>query len=200
MHPLLATVARTEPFPPYEKINKLRKSYEGQIKTAGLSGRNKPFREERDPEDGGISKLRKLATMPEEDFQAKQAERKIGDLSGLRDKLQSALKLNPGTMRQQITNEWDEILGHETQKSKAVQIQAQQSSHHQQQARINGIRPLQSTASAVPPKMTTRGKKRSYDDSSFTGYPGYGDGYSEPEDQSDRDRDWADRGKKRRRD
>lgn len=200
LHPLLATVARTEPFPPYEKINKLRKSYEGQIKTAGLSGRNKPFREERDPDDGGISKLRKLATMPEEEFEDKQAERRVGDLTGLRDRLQSALKLNSGTMRQQITNEWDEILGHETQKSKVTQNQVQQSSHYLQQARTNGVRPLPSAAGGVPPKMNTRGKKRSYDDSSFTGYGGYGDGFSEPEDQSDRDRDWADRGKKRRRD
>lgn len=186
--------------PPYEKINKLRKSYEGQIKTAGLSGRNKPFKEERDPEDGGISKLRKLATMPEEEFEEKQAERKIGDLGGLRDRLQSALKLNPGNMRQQITIEWDEILGHETQKSKAAQVHPQQALHHLQQTRMNGVRPQQNITSAGPPKMTTRGKKRSYDDSSFTGYPGYGDGYSEPEDQSDRDRDWADRGKKRRKD
>ena len=144
--------------------------------------------------------MRKLATMPEEDFEEKQSDRKIGDLSGLRERLQSALKLNSGTMRQQITNEWDEILGHETQKSKATQNQIQQPSHYLQQARINGARPLPSTAGAVPPKMTTRGKKRSYDDSSFTGYPGYGDGYSEPEEQSDRDRDWAERGKKRRRD
>lgn len=197
---MLATVARTEPLPPYEKINKLRKSYEGQIKTAGLSGRNKPFREERDPEDGGISKLRKLATMAEEDFDDKQSDRKIGDLSGLRDRLQSALKLNSGTMRQQITNEWDEILGHEIQKSKAGQSQPQQPSQYLQQARINGARPLPTSAGAIPPKMTTRNKKRSYDDSSFAGYSGFGDGNSEPEDQSDRDRDWADRGKKRRRD
>lgn len=193
-------MARTEPLPPFEKINKLRKSYEGQIKTAGLSGRNKPHKEERDPDDGGISKLRKLATMPEEDFEEKQAPRKIGDLSGLRDKLQSALKLNPGTMRQAITNEWDEILGHETQKSKAAQMNPHQAPYHLQQARVNGVRPLQNMASTGPPKMTTRGNKRSYHDSSFTGYPGYGDGHSEPEDQSDRDRDWADRGKKRRRD
>lgn len=197
---MLASVARTEPLPPYEKINKLRKSYEGQIKTAGLSGRNKPFKEERNPEDGGISKLRKLATMPEEEFEEKQVEKKIGDLNGLRDRLQSALKLNPGTMRQQVTNEWDEILGHEIQKSKAAQVHSQQGSHHLQQARMNGVRPQPNAASNGPPKMTTRGKKRSYDDSSFHGYPGYGDGFSEPEDQSDRDRDWADRGKKRRKD
>lgn len=138
--------------------------------------------------------------MAEDEFEQGQVERKIGDLGDLRDKLQSALRLNPGAMKPQTTNEWDEILGHETQKSRATQIQAQQVSHHLQQARMNGIRPGQTMASAIPPKMTTRGKKRSYDDSSFSGYPGYGDGFSEPEEQSDRDRDWADRGKKRRRD
>jgi len=202
--PLLETVARHDP-KTMEKINKLRKSYEGQIKAAQLSGRNKAHAAPKDPDDyhdPPWGPLRVMADKTDEVWKGELRREKIGDLGSLKDKLSKALKLNPGTMNKATTTEWDDLLGHELTKRPApLQTPAQSFSNPQQpqQARIpNGVRPMPNAAIA-PDKMRTRGKKRSYDDSSFSGYKGYADGYSEPdENQSDGDGNWADRRKRRK--
>ena len=130
---------------------------------------------------------------------------KVGDLdsNGYRDKLKNALRLNSGTMKKSTTLEWDEILGHDPKRpgmqtvSSQLALQAQQ--QFQQQRVPNGIRPVQQTViPSAADKMRTRGKKRSYGNSTFEGYHGFADGYSEGENDAD-DRDYADRANKRRR-
>lgn len=201
LSPLLATVARMDP-DTNEKINKLRKSYEGQVRVAQLSGRNRPYKQERDPTDPDRSKLRIASVMPEEQFKETQVESKIGDLSALRQRMQRGLRLNPGTMNKSVTEDWDIVLGHD--KRPVGQATPQQSFQQQPVSRIpNGVRPTRpaqpAPASAPATKPQTRGKKRSYHDSSFDGYIGYGDGYSDPEGHgTDNDRDFVDRGRKRR--
>lgn len=202
--PLLETVARHDP-KTMEKINKLRKSYEGQIKVAQLSGRNKAYAAPKDPNDKHDPPWGPLRVMADKSASAWADESKgieIGDFGGLRSQLDKALKLNPGTMNKSITQEWDEILGHEIKKPGPAPnlSQSYQQTSQTQQARLpNGVRPLPNAAGGIPDKMRTRGKKRSYDDSSFTGYIGYADGYSEPDDnQSDRDGTWADRRKRKK--
>lgn len=191
---MLSGVARIDPVSG-EKVNKLRKSYEGQIKTAALSGRNKPHKEPREEDEP--SKLRRMATISEEEFNESQAPSKLGDLESLRGVMTNALRLNSGTMPKQITAEWDDVLGHEAKRPVAQQ-QTQPSPHYPQQARLpNGVRPVQDAS--LPEKMRTRNKRRSYNDSSFHGYSGFADGY-DTEEPSDRDRDYADRRKKARKD
>lgn len=188
-----------------EKINKLRKSYEGQIKVAQLSGRNKAYAAPKDPNDFHDPQwgpLRVMADKNDEEWQEELRREKIGSLGSLKDKLGKALKLNPGTMNKATTAEWDDLLGHEVNKRPATGQTPFQSQVNPQQAqppRIpNGTRQAQDAATASD-KMKTRGKKRSYDDSSFSGYRGYADGYSEPEDNpSDGDATWADRRKRRK--
>jgi len=192
LHDLLARCARQDP-DTGEKINKLRSSYAGQIKDAQLPGRNdhpRVIREEEQP-----SKLRTMATIPDDEFPPRQAERKVGDLSGLQGLLKSAMHLEPGNMNKQTMQEWDLILGHEPQKP--VKPQQQQPAYApSQQSRVpNGVRPAQPLTAPQPDKMRTRGKKRSYGD---TAYVGYGDGLSEVEDEQDRSDDYVDHRSKKR--
>lgn len=201
--PLLETVARNDPRT-MEKINKLRKSYEGQIKAAQLSGRNKAYAAPKDLNDKHDPPWGPLRVMADKNANTWVEETKgtgIGEFGGLRDQLDKALKLNPGTMNKSTTQEWDDILGHELKKPGPPPNPSQsfQQAVQMQQPRLpNGVRPVLA-AGGIPDKMRTRGKKRSYDDSSFSGYPGYADGYSEPDDnQSDRDGTWADRRKRKK--
>lgn len=183
---LLSNMVRNDPRTG-EKINKLRKSYEGQIKPFGLPGRIKPYAEPRDKDEAG--KLRLLATLPEEEYQKSRGNLNIEVTDNLRSKLESAMKLNPGKMPKSINVEWEDTLGHEKQRPALPQPPMQPMAP---QPRLpNGIKQPQTSTSAD--KMKTRGKKRSYDDSSFFGYA---DGYSDVEDHSDRD---YDRRKQRRR-
>ena len=189
LHELLSSVARIDPATG-EKANKLRKSYEGQIKLAALSGRNRPHKEPR--EDDERSRLNKMSTMSEAEFKETQVKSRPGDVDSLRDIMRSALQLNSGTMNKSMTAEWDDILGHEVKKnvpqqqlpiSKAPTPRILNGAQHQQQA-ID--------------KVKTRGKKRVYTDAGFEGYQGYADGLSDPDVASDGDKDYLDRGKKRR--
>lgn len=184
----MSSVARIDPATG-EKVNKLRKSYEGQIKLAALPGRNKPHTEPR--EEFEPSRLHRMSTIPEDQFKEAQAKTRPGDVESLRTIMRSALQLNSGTMPPKLTAEWDNILGHEVKKivpqqqsfSKAPTPKLPNGSLHPQQA---------------ADKVKTRGKKRVYTDAGFEGYQGYADGLSDPDVASDGDKDYLDRGKKRR--
>lgn len=187
LHTLLSSVARIDP-DTGEKVNKLRKSYEGQIKLAALSGRNKPHKEPREDETVP-SRFNKMATIPESTFLESQVNSKPGHIDSLRNVMRSALRINSGTMNKSTTAEWDDILGHEVKKN----MPQSQPTSKAPTPRINGSQHLQ-----VPDKVKTRGKKRVYTDAGFEGYQGYADGISDPDGPSDGDRDYMDRGKKRR--
>jgi len=190
----LARCARQDP-DTGEKINKLRSSYAGQIKDAQLPGRNdhpRVVREEDQP-----SKLRTMATIPDDEFTPRLADRKIGDLNGLQGLIKSAMHLEPGNMNKHTMHEWDIILGHEPQKAVKPQQQQQPAYAQLQHSRVlNGLRQPQPQPAPQADKMRTRGKKRSYGD---TAYVGYGDGLSEVEDEQDRSDDYVDNRNKKRR-
>ncbi|KIW17060.1 hypothetical protein PV08_04251 [Exophiala spinifera] len=183
--PLLRTVARTDPRTG-EKINKLRKSYEGQIKSFGLAGRNKPVKGERNVEEDQPGPLRRMAgssawgLQPEEQWNAEHATPKIEVTPDFRAKLKQAMQMQPGTVRNNAY--WEDILGFDKPKPNA--LPPQQKSHPPTPVHVsNGIsrQPAQPTAEA---KRQTRGKKRSYGDDSFVGY---GEGFSDQEDGVDGD-------------
>lgn len=184
--PLLRTVARFDP-DTGEKINRLRKSYEGQIKGFQLSGRNKPVKHE--PEKGpgfraSIGSGQWPATLDsDEDWNGKHATRRIEVDDGFRAKLRQAMQMQPGTVRD--VQKWDDVLGHEKTRplpAAAAAAAAHPPSNFQQ--RPNGhFRPPPNAADA---KRQTRGKKRSYTDLAFVGY---GDGFSDADDHVDPDAD-----------
>lgn len=180
---LVKNMARLDP-QTGEKINKLRKSYEGQIKMFGLPGRNKTHKSAKD--DQGLLPLRKLVTDDEATWEARQGKRKIEITPGMRGLMGRALQLHSGRMGK-VQDEWDEILGHDSKKSSQQPQPAQPISQPSRPSLQNGSRLQQSMGHGVD-KMKTRGKKRSYDDSSFHGYTGFDGGGSDVEEgHSDHD-------------
>ncbi|EXJ83930.1 hypothetical protein A1O1_07559 [Capronia coronata CBS 617.96] len=192
--PLLRSVARTDP-KTGEKINKLRKSYEGQIKSFGLAGRNKPVKGERNVEEDQPGPLRRMAGSspwglePDEQWNAEHARTKIEVTPDFRAKLKQATQMQPGTVRN--NDHWEDVLGFDKPKPQPYAMTPQQpAAAPPALSRLaNGAavrtqsQPVFGVASAEP-KRQTRGKKRSYGDDSFVGY---GEGFSDPEDGDDGD-------------
>ena len=175
---LHARVARTDPIT-HDKINKLRKSYEGQIKNFALAGRNKPTKEE--IPEAQWSSLNMMMLEPDDSWYAsKVMGKRIEVNSDLESRLQKAMFLQPG--RTKDHEQWEDLLGHE--KPRPIQVQEPVSKKavtgappQRPQVNGNGLRTIPHTAGeAVRPRRT--GKKRSYADNSFEGY---GDGFVDDE-------------------
>ncbi|KAJ9249848.1 hypothetical protein DTO207G8_6468 [Paecilomyces variotii] len=178
--PIAKSVARTDPVTG-EKINRLRKSYEGKLKGLGLAGRNKPVKH--DP--GAPGGLRDLTMWPEEEWQNQKVsgkEIRVADLDSAFYKLQmKAMKMEPGTVPNHEF--WEDALGHEKPPkhpgpgdSKKVSGAATPNAARQP-SQPNG------TPTATEPERTrpSRGRKRHYDDNSFVGY---GEGYVDDDDDA----------------
>ncbi|WEW55766.1 hypothetical protein PRK78_001199 [Emydomyces testavorans] len=183
--PVAASVARTDPITG-EKINRLRKSYEGKIKGLGLAGRNKPVKHE----PGTPGGLRQLTMWPEEEWQNQKVigkDIKVAEPDSALHKLyMRAMKMEPGPVP---NNEyWEDVLGHEKPpKQVAAAVQPKKTGDGVtgvagQPSQVNGTQ----TSTPVPPVESGRpkrtGKKRSYNDSSFVGY---GEGFPDDEPELD---------------
>lgn len=178
--PIAKSVARTDPVTG-EKINRLRKSYEGKLKGLGLAGRNKPAKH--DP--GAPGGLRDLTMWPEEEWQNQKVSGKeiqVAELDSAFYKLQmKAMKMEPGTVPNHEF--WEDALGHEKPMkhagpgdSKKVSAAATPNATRQP-SQPNG------TPTGTEPERTrpSRGRKRHYDDNSFVGY---GEGYADDDDDA----------------
>jgi hypothetical protein len=172
LSPLHATVARTDPTTG-EKINKLRKSYEGKIKDFALAGRNKPVKI--DFPEGGKGRLRSMMEdIPEGQWQAENAAKRIEITPEFQSTLAKAMEMRPGTTR---NNEmWEDILGHEKVRPVATpEVPAKKNlPPTAPPQRPNGAvrQPPSNVTDVIRPRRAN--KKRSYADNSFEGY---GDGY-----------------------
>ena len=169
LQPLAATVARTDPVTG-EKINKMRKSYEGQLKTLGLAGRNRSVKHEEEKLVG----LREMTLWPEEEWQNQKVAGKDvhnGLPDGILAKLEMAMQMQPGPLPN--NHEWENLLGNDTPKSvepsKASKVANKPLTKANGQANGNTA-----NAETVRPQRTN--KKRSYGDASFEGYAGYAEG------------------------
>ena len=194
LSPLLEGVIRLHPTTG-EKINKLRKSYEGQIRNLALSGKNKPVQCIRDktPGDEQPGPLRDgtgSSVYGLQDDGAWENKHPIPEMaSGLfKSKLRKALTIQEGDVRDKAR--WDEAIGIEPQRNKVVVPQTVQPQQRPPNAAVPQRRDV------LPQKIQTRKKKRSYVDSSFSGY---GEGESDFEDAGARDdEDEADMRQKKR--
>ncbi|KAI9795273.1 MAG: hypothetical protein M1835_006081 [Candelina submexicana] len=175
LEPLAAGVARTDPVTG-EKINKLRKSYEGKVKDMGLSGKNKAVK---NPE--GKLGLVEMVQWPDDEWQiqkvgGKDVEKGLGN--DILAKLEQAMNIERGPLPDD--KRWVEALALDP----PVQPQAlptatstvkKQTQHNNLS---NGTTPRLPNAvgstSAEPPRPKRTGKKRRYDEHSFEGY---GEGY-----------------------
>ncbi|KAI9691840.1 MAG: hypothetical protein M1822_007912 [Bathelium mastoideum] len=191
---IATSVARRDPTTG-DKINKIRKSYEGKIKTLGISGRNKPTTKP--------GELTGLFRIPEDAWQATEVSTrnvKKGPTAALESKLDRALKMNPGKLPPDEADKWKGLLAvDEPLKTKAANTDARRSgvqpsagpssTSHPAKAAFAGT----ATSPTEPARPQRTGKKRRYDDASFEGYAegvddddsggGAGGGYSSPEER-----------------
>lgn len=180
LDPLVATVARTHPVTG-EKINKMRKSYEGQLKSLGLAGRNKAVKHD----DSKGESFMQLARWPEEEFHNQRVHGKDvrnGLPVELKAMLGKAMELQPGKIPD--NDYWQDLLGIEKVKpfdpaAKPVKSALATKVNGQSNGQINGNTQTGSTAvnssqPNEPIRARRTGKRKSYGDSS---YEGYGDGY-----------------------
>lgn len=171
------SVARLDPVTG-EKINRLRKSYEGKLKGLGLAGRNKPVKQE----PGAPGSLRHLTMWPEEEWQNQKVfgkPIKVGDIGSALHGLQTkAMQLEPGMVPN--NDFWEDVLGHE----KPAKSQGSGDTS-KKSAPVPAARPsIPGSTQAQPAQeqersRPSRGRKRHYDDNSFVGY---GEGYADDDD------------------
>ncbi|MCJ1475647.1 hypothetical protein MMC13_004310 [Lambiella insularis] len=173
---LAASVARNDPITG-EKVNKMRKSYEGQVKTFGLAGRNKAVKHE----TGAPGGLVELMNWPEEEWQnqkvfGKELERGLS--SATLAKLEKSMKFEPGLVPR--NDEWEHVLGLEKLKAPMPLVETKVKAAtqaapklHKVNGRVNGMTVgIPAPGDVARPKRT--GRKRRYDEHSFEGY---GEGY-----------------------
>ena len=177
--PLVATVARDDPDNPGEKLNKLRKSYDGQIKDFGLAGRNKSLKKEADA-NGFISDgMKAMLLWPDHEWQLQKVNAKSIQVSeDLQSKLSQALKLEPGIPRNH--KDWEDKLGHEKAGPRPQQTlgDAKKATLSAGATRPNGVA-VSAQQSANEASRPRRVKKRSYHDNTFAGY---GEGFVDDQD------------------
>ena len=173
-----------------EKINKLRKSYEGHLKPLGLAGKNKGVQAEPD------KRLLESYAWPEEEYYSQKVHGKDvrrGLPAATLAKLEKAMHMQPGPLPD--SGKWEEIFGFEKAKPLGTAFDKKGksgTSATQISEQMNGNR---TAAAAGAQSEDTRpkraGKKRRYNDDSFEGYAeGYvddaedvvgGEGYSSEE-------------------
>jgi hypothetical protein len=156
-------VRRTDPVTG-EKINKLRKSYEGIVKKLHLAGTNKPVVANGQWIDG-TTEAPGLLDIPEEQWEQESVRGKAISQKSAADllaKLDRAMTMAPG--RLDDSDKWKKLLGDDVPKPKAAPVAT---------IKAGGF----AKASAQPspkmgpmPRMQRSNAKRSYSDHSFSGY------------------------------
>ncbi|KAL8693390.1 MAG: hypothetical protein Q9218_001782 [Villophora microphyllina] len=174
LQPLAATVARTDPITG-EKINKMRKSYEGQVKRLGLAGRNRAVKHNQEKSMG----LLQITQLPAEEWHIQRVhgrDVRNGLPEATVQKLSSVMQMEPGPGKKSAEYDWDDLLGIEKVKplpnmddlsKKPVRPDIGPKLNGQ----TNGIRIAPNNALVTEANRPKRaGKKRRYDDLSFEGY------------------------------
>lgn len=190
---LAKSVARTDPVTG-EKINRLRKSYEGKLKDFNLAGKNKPHK----VEDDAPGSLTELMMIPEEQWQNQAHGKDAGFRSGeSHAKFERAMNMDRGVVSK--NDYWEDVLGHEKPKPAAVAFEAARKGvlggGDRQIGLGNGVSGYPSSEASRPRRAN---RKRRYDDESFEGY---GEGYVDDEAVAEgtySDEDGRPSGKKRR--
>ncbi|CAO1605103.1 hypothetical protein XANCAGTX0491_008635 [Xanthoria calcicola] len=172
---LAATVARTDPSTG-EKINKMRKSYEGKVKGFGLAGRNRAVKHDHEKNPVG---LLQMVQWPAEEWHSQNVHGKDvhnGLSQATMQKLGLAMQMQPGPVPNTTEHDWEDLLGNEKTKplptiDERVKKPMRPDAGVKVNGQANGIRPQ---TGKVPLNEANRpkraGKKRRYDDHSFEGY------------------------------
>jgi hypothetical protein len=185
---LAASVARTDPVTG-EKINKMRRSYEGKVKDLQIAGKNKAVKHEEGKTGMGLEEM--AVTWPEEEWQVQKVAGKQvsnGLAPSALERLSRLVGLEPGRVPK--GDEWDNLLGVE----KARPLQANGDAKARplaagptKPAKANGVidKAAPAPAASEDSRPKRAGRKRRYDEGSFEGYgegfvddDGDADGYS----------------------
>ncbi|KAL9607199.1 MAG: hypothetical protein Q9167_007865 [Letrouitia subvulpina] len=178
---LASSVARTDPVTG-EKINKMRKSYEGKVKALGLAGRNRAVKHQ----PGKAMGLLEMAQWPEEEWinqkvHGRQVQAGLAD--GTLAKLDKAMQMQPGPVPNTNEYDWDDLLGTEkikplpTVEERSKKILSADPSKTKVNGQVNGAHvPANAVAATEISRPKRAGKKRRYDEDSFEGY---GEGYND---------------------
>lgn len=177
---LAKSVARTDPVTG-EKINKLRKSYEGHIKSLQIAGKPKAVKM-----DG---KLSMLANIPEQDYylstvngkEMKKALNPSGTAlsADFEDLLNGALAgMDKGPLPPADANRYRTYIG--TDETAKPKIPMEGAPHRGLQSTATTPNPHASSAASRLARPERSGSKRQYTDASFHGYgEGFNDDYAE---------------------
>ncbi|KAL8756011.1 MAG: hypothetical protein Q9199_003245 [Rusavskia elegans] len=172
---LAATVARTDPNTG-EKINKMRKSYEGKVKGFGLAGRNRAVKHDHEKNPVG---LLQMAQWPAEEWHNQNVHGKDvhnGLSQATMQKLGLAMQMQPGPVPNTAAHDWEDLLGNEKTKplptiDERVKKPMRPDVGVKMNGQANGIRPQTGKFPLTEANRPKRaGKKRRYDDHSFEGY------------------------------
>lgn len=169
-----------------EKINKLRKSYEGLLKPLGLSGKNERYT----AKEG--NRLMEIVMWPEEEYYNQRVHGKDvrnGLPAGTLAKLEKAMHMRPGPVPE--NHKWEEIFGFDRSKPVGGPPDKKGKAGTQTNGQVNGNR-ITAAAESDDTRPKRAGKKRRYNDDSFEGYAegfvddaddmaGGADGYSSEE-------------------
>ncbi|KAK6443263.1 hypothetical protein LTR95_000088 [Oleoguttula sp. CCFEE 5521] len=170
-----------------EKVNRLRKSYEGKLKDLDLAGRNKATESNRILEglvDADWDRVPDGADKTFWDLRFPE-EVKLGsaDHDALLGKLNKAFSLKPGRLPRSEHNQWSHLLGTDDTAAKAAPVtstvpaKAPLSKFMTKTApAVIAGRSAPSSPQSAAGRTQRKGAKRRYDDTAFEGYDE--DGYS----------------------
>lgn len=178
LNDILRDVARIDPVTD-DKINSMRKSYEGQVKSFELAGLNKPVKKDLKPPFNPGRLMSTYRIPPQQEGFEIDAY--------LRETLPPAMQFQPGKLGKK-QDEWTRLLGND--KPKVAPPPAPEPVQPTAAVKTNGRPGGRPQQDLHRPRRV--GKRRRYDDDSFEGYA---DGYVD-EDQSDSE---GDRGSARKR-
>jgi Rox3 mediator complex subunit len=173
---VVTSIRRVDPLTG-EKVNKLRKSYEGKVKELRIAGRNKAIQTP--------NEFSNLLMVPDEDWHNSTVHG--NELSrGLNTNLlKRACQILPGKLPDKEAEKWKAILA-----TDEAPIAKPGATAKFPTAQRPGITQTNQTPNAsgqnfnAPPRPARTTSKRSYQDSSFAGY---GEGFGDDEDLSDDD-------------
>lgn len=181
LNSIAASVARKDPVTG-QKINKIRRSYDGKIKQLGIAGKNKSVKK--------VGELAAIMDFPDEEWQNQKVFGK-GISRGLPDaiqaKLERALKMVPAKLPNGLQEKWEDFVNLDDSakpkptpsvapKKPSLSTSTRPGAMPDSQRPSNGPSP---TAESARPRRS--GKKRRYDDDSFEGY---GEGFVDDVDRS----------------
>lgn len=151
-----------------EKINKLRKSYEGKVKQLGIAGKNKAV-----STTGEF--FPNITSVPEQEWQAQH--RSIDDLekamtgAEFEKKLEAAFAVGPAPLDKETDSKFKSLLSNDDAPKKGPAEMSRKSSGLLPNAPAGSQRPSAISSPALKPSRPERtGAKRRYNDTSFAGY------------------------------